>query len=236
MQDKPQSPSHGLPVSRAKTGNAPGASPTPTATTQIRQDKRAYYNPPARETEIGDRESGSGVKPGGKATGPRYGRRDKRGCKSGLPSSGGKVTGGGIASKILRMVPMPRYTWRARAVICGNSQLNWTAKPMRDGAAIPDPSPDPSALLASAGDLLDHLAKLTGDPRFRHAEGVLRGRRAGRPAIDDGPALEYAAKLIDAGLVRSVNAACLRAALMYSPTRAEFDAMRHRLAKKLRHK
>jgi len=80
------------------------------------------------------------------------------------------------------------------------------------------------------------LAKRTGDDRFARAAGVLHGRRAGRPAIDDGPALAFATSLLDAGLARSTNAACQRAALMYSPTQAEVNATRARIAKKLRRK
>ena len=109
MQENQKSPAHGLPVSRAKTGYAPGASPTPTVRTQIRQDKRAYYNPLARETGIGDRlEAGRDKSPRGRRM-----AHDTGGAINGAVSlaflQGGKVTGGGIASKFLRMVPMPRF-------------------------------------------------------------------------------------------------------------------------------
>ncbi len=110
MQENQKSPTHGLPVSRAKTGYAPGASPTPTVRTQIRQDKRAYYNPLAGETQIRDRlEAGRDKSPRGRRM-----AHDTGGAINGAVSlaffhSGGKVTGGGIASKILRMVPMARF-------------------------------------------------------------------------------------------------------------------------------
>ena len=80
--------------------------------------------------------------------------------------------------------------------------------------------------------LADELAKATGDERFRRAAGVLRGKQAGRRAVDDSEALAYAESLFDAGLVRSRNAACTRAAIIYSPTSIAIDATRARLMKK----
>ena len=85
---------------------------------------------------------------------------------------------------------------------------------------------------ARVAALADELAKATGDTRFAHAAGVLRGKRAGRPATDDTAALEYAESLLAAGLVRSKNAACTRAAVLYSPTSLAIDATRARLMKK----
>lgn len=82
----------------------------------------------------------------------------------------------------------------------------------------------------------DELAKATGDTRFAHAAGVLRGKRAGRPATDDDAAIEYAESLMAGGLARSKNHACRRAASMYSKTNAEADATRARLVRKLRRK
>ncbi len=82
--------------------------------------------------------------------------------------------------------------------------------------------------------LADELAKATGDERFRRAAGVLRGKRAGRRAVDDSEALAFAESLLDAGLVRSKNAACTRSAIMYSPTSLAIDATRARLMKKFR--
>jgi hypothetical protein len=80
----------------------------------------------------------------------------------------------------------------------------------------------------------DALAEKTGDARFAHAAGILRGQRAGRPAADDTAALAFAESLIDAGLARSRNAACKRSATMYSPRGDKIDITRARLARKLR--
>ncbi len=80
--------------------------------------------------------------------------------------------------------------------------------------------------------LADELAKATGDERFRRAAGVLRGKQAGRRAVDDTEALAFAESLLDAGLVRSKNDACIRAAVLYSPTSLAIDATRARLMKK----
>ena len=82
--------------------------------------------------------------------------------------------------------------------------------------------------------LADRAGAATGDERFPRAAGVLRGRPAGRPAADDSEALEFAESLLDAGLVRSKNAACTRSAIMYSPTSLAIDATRARLMKKFR--
>ena len=82
--------------------------------------------------------------------------------------------------------------------------------------------------------MADELAVKTGDARFAHASGILRGKPAGRPPADDGAALAFAESLIDAKLVRSRNAACRRAATMYSPTSDKMDIIRARLVRKLR--
>ena len=80
--------------------------------------------------------------------------------------------------------------------------------------------------------LADRAGAATGDERFRRAAGVLRGKRAGRRAVDDTEALAFAESLLDAGLVRSKNAACTRSAIMYAPTSIAIDATRARLMKK----
>jgi len=80
--------------------------------------------------------------------------------------------------------------------------------------------------------LADRAGEATGDERFPRAAGVLRGKPAGRPAADDSEALAFAESLFDAGLVRSKNAACTRAAIMYAPTCLAIDATRARLLKK----
>jgi hypothetical protein len=79
----------------------------------------------------------------------------------------------------------------------------------------------------------DELAAKTGDTRFAHAAGILRGQLAGRPPADDGAALAFAESLIEAGLAKSKNQACKRAATMYSPDRQKVNATRARLARKL---
>ncbi len=86
--------------------------------------------------------------------------------------------------------------------------------------------------------LRDHLAaqaemaaEATGDERFARAAGVLRGRPAGRRALDDTEALEYAEKLINGGC--SKNAACIQAAILYAPSELAFDATKARLLRKV---
>ncbi len=82
--------------------------------------------------------------------------------------------------------------------------------------------------LASA---CDGIAALTADARFRRAAGILRGKRIGRRAADDGEALEMARAFLKAGLARSKSAAIRRAAvLMAAPNTIEATA--RRLAKK----
>jgi hypothetical protein len=80
--------------------------------------------------------------------------------------------------------------------------------------------------------LADRAGAATGDERFPRAAGVLRGKPAGRRAVDDRAALELAKSLFDAGLARSKNDACTRAAILYSPTSLAIDATRARLLKK----
>jgi hypothetical protein len=91
--------------------------------------------------------------------------------------------------------------------------------------------PDTAPLLKSTAEMLDYLGKLTGDGRFRQARGILQGRPIGRRVIDDEQALEMAASLVDAGLAKSKNAACIRAAKHYAPPWG-VNAMRARLMRK----
>ncbi len=94
--------------------------------------------------------------------------------------------------------------------------------------------PKSARLRDSLATLADRLGEATGDERFPRAAGVLRGKQAGRRAVDDSEALAFAESLLDAGLVRSKNAACTRSAIMYSPTSLAIDATRARLLKKFR--
>ncbi len=89
-------------------------------------------------------------------------------------------------------------------------------------------------LRARLATLAERAGEATGDERFPRAAGVLRGKPAGRRAVDDTDALAFAESLFDAGLARSRNAACTRAAIMYSPTSIAIDATRARLLKKFR--
>jgi hypothetical protein len=82
---------------------------------------------------------------------------------------------------------------------------------------------DTGAERARIAALAAELAKTTGDMRFSLAAGVLRGKRGGRPPADDTAALAFAESLIVAGLARSRNAACKRAASMYSHAGSEID-------------
>ncbi len=87
---------------------------------------------------------------------------------------------------------------------------------------------------ARLAKLADRDWAATGDERFRRAAGVLRGKRAGRPAVDDIEALAYAADLFNGGC--SKNKACIQAAIMYSPKTLAFDATKARLLRKFAHK
>ncbi len=89
-----------------------------------------------------------------------------------------------------------------------------------------------ASLRARLAALADKSGAATGDERFARAAGVLRGKPAGRRAVDDAEALAYAEAMLDAGLARSKNAACTQAAIMYSPTSIAIDATRARLLKK----
>jgi hypothetical protein len=79
---------------------------------------------------------------------------------------------------------------------------------------------------------LARFAAETGDDRDIRAAAALRGKNAGRPPVDDAAALRYAESLVDAGLVRSIRAACLKAATDYAPTNG-IIRMTRRLQKKL---
>ncbi len=85
-------------------------------------------------------------------------------------------------------------------------------------------------LRARFAKLMDRAGADNGDERFRRAAGVLRGKRAGRRAVDDTEALAYARDLFNGGC--SKNAACRQAAINYSPTRNAFDATKARLFRK----
>ncbi len=85
-------------------------------------------------------------------------------------------------------------------------------------------------LRARIAKLIDKAGAATGDERFSRAAGVLRGKRAGRRAVDDTKPLAYAADLFNGGC--SKNEACIQAAIMYSPTRNAFDATKARLFRK----
>ncbi len=80
---------------------------------------------------------------------------------------------------------------------------------------------------------LEKVGAATGDERYRRAAGVLRGKPAGRRAVDDTEALAYAKSLFTAGC--SKNSACIQAAIMYSPKPHAFDATKARLLRKLAH-
>ena len=87
---------------------------------------------------------------------------------------------------------------------------------------------------ARVADLVDELAEATGDSRFARAAGVLRGKQGGRPETDDDKALDFAKALITSGAARSINDACTKAAILFSPTHIEIDATIQRLSRKWR--
>ncbi len=57
--------------------------------------------------------------------------------------------------------------------------------------------PKTDEALARFAAQADELAEATGDTRFAHAAGVLRGKRAGRRAVDDTEALVFAESLLE---------------------------------------
>ena len=94
--------------------------------------------------------------------------------------------------------------------------------------------PDTFALRESMAELAGERFKLTADPRFARAAGVLRGKRGGPPTLDDAEALEIAEALLASDAASSINDACVQTANAFSPTPLEIDAMIQRLRKKLR--
>lgn len=80
---------------------------------------------------------------------------------------------------------------------------------------------------------LDRLAVNTGDTRFHHAAAILRGRKAGRPEVDDTAPLGLARQLLADKLVNTEWAAALAAARMSAPV-SEVQSMAHRLWSKLK--
>ena len=94
--------------------------------------------------------------------------------------------------------------------------------------------PDTFALRESVAESACEGFKLTGDPRFARAAGVLRGKRGGPPTLDDAEALEFAEALLTSGAACSINDACVQAAGVFSPTKIEIDATIQRLSRKLR--
>lgn len=96
--------------------------------------------------------------------------------------------------------------------------------------------PDTFALRESMAELAGERFKLTGDPRFARAAGVLRGKRGGPPTLDDAEALEFAEALLTSGAACSINDACVKAAILFSPTTTDIkiDATIRRLSRKLR--
>lgn len=91
-------------------------------------------------------------------------------------------------------------------------------------------------LRAANADFLDHLGGMFGDGRFRAAAALLRGRRAGRPPVDDASAVAYAEKLIRSGIAKSSNSAADMAAKVFSPPHyhsATKDRIRRKLMAKL---
>ncbi len=85
----------------------------------------------------------------------------------------------------------------------------------------------------SLATLADRAGEATGDERFARAAGALRGKPAGRRAVDDTEALAYAQSIFTAGC--SKNSACIQAAMIYSPTDNAFDATKARLLRKFAH-
>ena len=83
---------HGSQRSRAKRCYSPGNSPGPAGTRlRLAPARSAIPNPPARKTEIGDRETGAGEKPAGRrlATEKRH-RVDTGREVTGLSQGGGR--------------------------------------------------------------------------------------------------------------------------------------------------
>jgi len=92
----------------------------------------------------------------------------------------------------------------------------------------------PDRRRARVAEICEELAEATGDDRFARAAGALRGKPAGRPATNDGPALAYARSMLAAGLARSKNRACAKAAAIYARRTVDIDSTRARLMKKLK--
>lgn len=87
-----------------------------------------------------------------------------------------------------------------------------------------------AALRLRVADLLDHIAKETGDGRYRRAAGHVLGGKGGRPPVDDAAALRLAQALCADGT--SKRAAALTVARIYSAA-GNVTAMAERIRKKL---
>jgi hypothetical protein len=71
----------------------------------------------------------------------------------------------------------------------------------------------------------------SGDVRFRIAHGIVTGRRAGRPAVDDGAALEAMRELIASGRARTAQQAARFAARAVLSDISEASTVRRLLSK-----
>lgn len=89
-------------------------------------------------------------------------------------------------------------------------------------------------LRAETSDFLDYMGSQVDDARFRSAAAMLRGKKAGRPSVDDETALQLAESYLKSGIARTVHRAATLAAL-YKPSH-QVDTTRDRLRRKLRTK
>src|SRR5690349_6283786 len=94
------------------------------------------------------------------------------------------------------------------------------------------------AMLADADDeaiasVLDELARVRGSARLRHVAAILRGKKGGRPAENDGAALDEARRILRSGRQISERSACLLAARRFAGDEAA-EVLAERLRRKLR--
>lgn len=90
-------------------------------------------------------------------------------------------------------------------------------------------------LRAETSDFLEYMGSQVNDARFRSAAAMLRGKRAGRPSVDDAAALQQAESYLATGIARTAYEAATFAARYYAPSH-QVETMRDRLRKKLRRK
>ena len=81
--------------------------------------------------------------------------------------------------------------------------------------------------------LLEAIGDLFGDARYLSAAGALRGKGAGRKAIDDSRRLALVQSMLNTQVARSIHRACELVAEFDAPS-GQVETVRDRLRRKFR--